>query len=54
MVGPQWKELFNKIHVTEDQLEDKETVEIIYQFVEAHGGVEEFLKESDDHSQLPG
>ncbi|XP_028413484.1 neural Wiskott-Aldrich syndrome protein-like [Dendronephthya gigantea] len=37
-----WKMIFSKAGVTDSELEDQETAKFIYDFVEKHGGVENF------------
>ena len=46
-IDPQWKKLFDRIGVTEKELQDKETSQFIYDFVESHGGIEKATKELD-------
>lgn len=40
-IDPQWKKLLDTVGVTDEQLEDKNTANFIYDFVEKHGGIQE-------------
>ena len=40
-IDPQWKKLLGTVGVTNEQLEDKNTANFIYDFVEKHGGIRE-------------
>ena len=43
-----WKMIFSKAGVTDTELKDQETAKFIYDFVEKHGGVENFNPQSRD------
>ncbi|XP_057293238.1 actin nucleation-promoting factor WASL-like isoform X2 [Hydractinia symbiolongicarpus] len=49
-IDPQWKKLFDTIGVTAKQLQDEETSQFIYDFVESHGGIEKATKELEKAS----
>ena len=40
-----WKKLFDLVGVTEDQMQTKETMDFIYEFVEKRGGIENVTRE---------
>ena len=40
-----WKKLFHLVGVTEDQMQTKETMDFIYDFVEKRGGIENVTRE---------
>ena len=40
-----WKKLLDLVGVTEDQMQKKETMEFIYDFVEKRGGIENVTRE---------
>lgn len=40
-----WKKLFDLVGVTEDQMQKKETMDFIYDFVEKRGGIENVTRE---------
>lgn len=40
-----WKKLFDLVGVTEDQMQTKETMDFIYDFVEKRGGIENVTRE---------
>lgn len=40
-----WKKLFALVGVTEDQMQTKETMDFIYDFVEKRGGIENVTRE---------
>lgn len=40
-IDPQWKKLLDTVGVTDEQLEDTNTANFIYDFVEKHGGIQE-------------
>ena len=44
-IDPKWKKLFDRIGVTEKELQDKETSQFIYDLVESHGGIEKATEE---------
>ncbi|XP_033211048.1 neural Wiskott-Aldrich syndrome protein-like isoform X2 [Belonocnema kinseyi] len=45
-IDPQLKEVFNTAGVSDNQLKNPEMREFIYDFIDNHGGVQAFLKES--------
>ena len=46
-VDPKLKQFFSRAGVSERELQDKETRDFIYNFIEKHGGVEAALLEED-------
>ena len=40
-----WKKLLDLVGVTEDQMQKKETMDFIYDFVEKRGGIENVTRE---------
>jgi len=53
-IDPQWKNLFDRIGVTEKELQDQATSQFIYDFVESHGGIEKATKELDKNGSPSG
>ncbi len=45
-----WKKLFHLVGVTEDQMQKKETMDFIYDFVEKRGGIENVTREIEMES----
>ncbi|XP_065836937.1 actin nucleation-promoting factor WASL-like [Oscarella lobularis] len=48
-----WRKLFDQVGVTKDQLEDKETAQFIYDFVQKQGGIEAALQKPQQGSLAP-
>lgn len=46
-----WKKLLDLVGVTEDQMQKKETMEFIYDFVEKRGGIENVTREIELEKQ---
>ena len=44
-IEPQWKKLFDSAGVTEGQLQDEDTSQFIYNFIEQNGGIEKATEE---------
>ena len=40
-MDPQWRKLLDTVGVSDEQLQDQNTAEFIYEFVEKHGGIQE-------------
>ena len=40
-----WKKLLDMIGITEDQMQEKKTMDFIYDFVEKRGGIENVTRE---------
>ena len=40
-----WKELFSLVGVTDEQMQKKETMDFIYDFVEKRGGIDNVRRE---------
>ena len=51
-MDPSLKALFDKIGVSETQLQDKETANFIYDFIDQHGGIEAIKKEQSFTPQI--
>lgn len=49
-VDSKLKQFFSRAGVSEQELQDKETQDFIYEFIERHGGVDAALMEEDDAS----
>ena len=53
-----WKKLLDLIGITEDQMQEKKTMDFIYDFVEQRGGIEnvtrEIEKEREGGPAAPG
>lgn len=43
-----WKELFSQIGVTAEQMQQKETMDFIYDFVEKRGGIDNVRREIEN------
>ena len=52
-ITPEWKKLLDMVGVTNDQLEDQQTAEFIYDFVEKHGGIEEANRQLERRDTRP-
>ena len=52
-IQPEWKNLLDKVGVTEEQLQDKETAEFIYDFVEKNGGIQAASRQLDIDRRPP-
>jgi len=46
-----WKKLLDLVGVTEDQMQKKETMDFIYDFVEKRGGIENVTREIELEKQ---
>jgi len=46
-----WKKLLHLVGVTEDQMQEKKTMEFIYDFVEKRGGIENVTREIELENQ---
>ena len=46
-LDPNLKQLFDKAGLSESQLNDKETANFIYDFIEQHGGIEAVKRDQD-------
>ena len=52
-ISPEWKQLLDSVGVTHEQLKDKKTAELIYNFVEEHGGIEAANRQLTRGDALP-
>jgi len=52
-IDPKWKKLFDSAGITEKELEDEETSQFIYDFVEKHGGIDKAAAEMENLNRLP-
>lgn len=52
-LDPDLKALFDKLGISEQQLQDKETAQFIYNFIEEHGGLEVLKEETRQQQQRP-
>lgn len=46
-IDPKWKKLFDSAGITEKELEDQDTSQFIYDFVEKHGGIDKATAEME-------
>ena len=53
-IDPQWRKLLDTVGVTDAQLEDKNTANFIYDFVEKHGGIQEANRQLEAASKKGG
>lgn len=52
-IAPDWQKLFDSVGVTKDQLQDRETAQFIYDYVEKHGGIQEATRQLDQQRTAP-
>ena len=52
-IDPKWKKLFDSAGITEKELEDEETSQFIYDFVEKHGGIDKAAAEMENLNRFP-
>ena len=52
-VDPSLKALFDQIGISESQLQDKETANFIYDFIESKGGLDAIKAEQQNTRPLP-
>lgn len=43
-IAPEWQKLFDTVGVTPDQLQDKDTAQFIYDYVEKQGGIQKWAE----------
>lgn len=51
-VDPKLKQFFSKAGVSEKELQDKETRDFIYDFIDKHGGIEAAMQEVDKRENI--
>ena len=51
-IDPKWKKLFDSAGITEKELEDEETSQFIYDFIEKHGGIDKAAEEMENVNRL--
>lgn len=52
-IDPKWKKLFDSAGITEKELEDEETSQFIYDFIEKHGGIDKAAEEMENLGKPP-
>ena len=45
MLADKWKELFSLVGITAEEMQKKETMDFIYDFVEKRGGIDNVIRE---------